>query len=116
MTFLEFATKYKIVSNKLVEQSKNIIRRVFPTYSSNSKSPTFWLYCKYQLLQYKPWTKKPENAWGNTKENGDVCISEWKSFSETEYAKIPNLNTYSPLTVLMIRAATAPNHPSEKNG
>ena len=87
MNFLEFATKYKIVSGKLVEQSKNIIPRVFPTYSTNSKSPTFWLYCKYQLLRYKPWTKKPENAWGNTKENEDVCISECNSFLETEYAK-----------------------------
>lgn len=95
MTFLEFATKFKIVSSKLVEQSKNIIRRVFPTYSSNSKSPTFWLYCKYQLLQYKLWTKKPKNAWGNTKENDDVCISEWKSFSEIEYPKmhVPDWHT-----------------------
>ena len=71
MNFLEFATKYKIVSGKLVEQSKNIIPRVFPTYSSNSKSPTFWLYCKYQLLRYKPWTKKPE-----TQRRMKMCVSQ----------------------------------------
>ena len=63
LSFLAFATKFRLVNNKLAPQSKNIVPRVFPIYSSNPKSPNFGLYCKYQLLRYKPWTIKEENAW-----------------------------------------------------
>ena len=85
--FLEFAMKYKLVNFKLVDQSKNIIPRVFPTYSSSPKSPNFGLYCKYQLLRYKPWSGKQDDAWGNKPDSDDVFISEWKIFLQTDYAQ-----------------------------
>ena len=52
MNFLEFATKYKLVSGKLVAQPKNLIPRVFPTYSSSIKSPNFGLM-NYSLVSGK---------------------------------------------------------------
>ena len=52
MNFLEFATKYKLVSGKLVTQPKNLIPRVFPTYSSSIKSPNFGLM-NYSLVSEK---------------------------------------------------------------
>ena len=52
MNFLEFATKYKLVSGKLVTQPKNLIPRVFPTYSSSIKSPNFGLM-NYSLVSGK---------------------------------------------------------------
>ena len=87
MNFLEFATKYKLVSGKLVTQPKNLIPRVFPTYSSSIKSPNFALYCKYQLLRYRPWKTTPQDAWGNKQENDELFISQWKTFLQSEYAQ-----------------------------
>ena len=87
MNFLEFATKYKLVSGKLVAQPKNLIPRVFPTYSSSIKSPNFGLYCKYQLLRYRPWKTTPQDAWGNKQENNELFISWWKTFLQSEYAQ-----------------------------
>ena len=87
MNFLEFATKYKLVSGKLVTQPKNLIPRVFPTYSSSIKSPNFGLYCKYQLLRYRPWKTTPQDAWGNKQENDELFISQWKTFLQSEYAQ-----------------------------
>ena len=52
--FVTFATKYKLVNSKLVAQPDNIMIRFFPVYSPNNKGPNFSLYCKYQLLRYKP--------------------------------------------------------------
>lgn len=53
MNFVQFATTFKVVNNRLTELPENIIPRIFPTYSPNPKGPNFALYCKYQLLRYK---------------------------------------------------------------
>ena len=79
--------KYRLVNGKLVDQPDNVVPRVYPTYSSNPKSTNFGLYCKYQLLRYKPWKNKQEDAWGNQEHNNDVFTSQWKSFLQTDYAK-----------------------------
>ena len=55
MNFVQFATTYKVVNNELTKLPENVIPRIFPTYSPNPKGPNFGLYCKYQLLRYKPW-------------------------------------------------------------
>lgn len=72
--------KYRLVNGKLVDQPDNVVPRVYPTYSSNPKSTNFGLYCKYQLLRYKPWKNKQEDAWGNQEHNNDVFTSQWKVF------------------------------------
>ena len=33
--------------------------------SPNPKGPNFSLYCKYQLLRYKPWRTIQNNAWSH---------------------------------------------------
>ena len=65
LNFISFATKYKCINKKLAAQAHNSVVRVFPVYSSNNKGPNFSLYCKYQLIRYKPWQATQENAWGN---------------------------------------------------
>ena len=52
LNFIQFATKFKGVRTKLTKKPK--FSKVFPTYSSNPGGPNFALYCKYQLLRYKP--------------------------------------------------------------
>ena len=61
--------------------------RVFPVYSSNNKGPKFPLYCKYQLLKYKPWQTTQENAWDNQPATNEIYITKWKEFLQTPYAK-----------------------------
>jgi hypothetical protein len=61
MNFVQFATTYKVVNNELTKLPENIIPRIFPTYSPNPKGPNVGLYCKYQLLRYKPWRTTQNN-------------------------------------------------------
>ena len=85
--FVTFASKYKLVNKKLTSQPQNTVPRVFPVFSSNPKGPNFGLYCKYQLLKYKPWQTTQENAWGDQQGSDDIYITSWKAFLQTQYAK-----------------------------
>ena len=87
LNFIDFATKYKIVNNKLSSQSENIVPRVYPVYSPNKNGQNFGLYCKYQLLRYKPWHTTQENAWGDQEGTDDIYINNWKEFLDTPYAE-----------------------------
>ena len=87
LNFIDFATKYKVVNKKLARQPDNIIPKVFPLYSSNPSEPNFGLYCRYQLLKYKPWKNTQENAWNDQPGSDEVYITSWKDFLETHYAK-----------------------------
>ena len=51
---LEFIEKYRLVKGKLVNQPSLIVSRVFPHYSPNPKGKFYSLFCKCQLLKYKP--------------------------------------------------------------
>ena len=87
LNFIDFASKYKLVNKKLITQPQNTIPRVFPVFSSNPKGPNFSLYCKYQLLRYKPWQATQENAWDNQPGSDKIYITSWKAFLQTKYAK-----------------------------
>lgn len=87
LNFVTFASKYKLVNKKLTSQPQNTVLRVFPVFSSNPKGPNFGLYCKYQLLRYKPWQTTQENAWGDQPGSDDIYITSWKAFLQTQYAK-----------------------------
>lgn len=79
MNFDQFVTKFKVENGKLTEHPQNGIPRIFPTYSSNPKGTTFPLYCKYQLLRYKPWLLSQNNAWND--------VTFWEQFLQTPYAQ-----------------------------
>ena len=87
LNFITFATKYKIVNNKVSNQSENVIPRTFPVFSSSSRGPNFGLYCKYQLLKYKPCHTTQDNAWNDQPGTDDIYINSWKTFLETPFAK-----------------------------
>ena len=86
MNFVQFATTYKVVNNELTKLPENIIPRIFPTYSPNPKGQNFGLYCKYQLLRYKPWRTTQNNAWGDQEPTDEVLIC-WHDFLQTPYAQ-----------------------------
>ena len=54
--------------------------RVFPVYSLNKKGPNSSLYCKYQLLTYKPWQTTQDNAWGDQPGNDEYMSQNGKNF------------------------------------
>ena len=87
LNFVSFASKYKLVNKKLTSQPQNTVPRVFPVFSSNPKGQNFGLYCKYQLLRYKPWQTTQENAWDDQPGSDDIYITSWKAFLQTQYAK-----------------------------
>ena len=87
MNFVQFATSFKLVSGKLEKLPDNMIPRIFPTYSCNPKGPNFALYCKYQLLRYKPWKINENNVWDSEEPTDETFISSWHDFLQTEYAQ-----------------------------
>ena len=94
MTFnlAEFVKTFKWNDNKLEKQGNNVVAKFFPQYSSNPKGENFGLYCKYQLLTYKPWHNSIDNAWDNAESIPSTFIMKWKHFLQTPYAEqhVPN--------------------------
>ena len=80
MNFVEFATTYKVSNNELTKLPENVISRIFPTYSPNPKGQNFGLYCKYQLLRYKPWKTIQNIAWSDQEETGEILINSRQEF------------------------------------
>ena len=80
------------MNNKLDKQSENVVPRIFPTYSPNPKGCHYPLYCKYQLLRFKPWKKNITNAWNGQQESDKGYKDAWHEFLNTDYAKchVPN--------------------------
>ena len=83
MNFVQFATTYKVVNNELTKLPENVVPRIFPTYSPNPKGTHFGLYCKYQLLRYKPWRTTQNNAWGDQEPDDEILINHWQEFLQT---------------------------------
>ena len=87
LNFVQFATKYKVVNSELTKLPENVVPRIFPTYSPNPKGPNFGLYCKYQLLRYKPWRTAQNNAWGDQEPTDEIFANHWQEFLQTPYAQ-----------------------------
>ena len=87
MNFDKFASKFKIAGNKLVKQDQSVIPKFYPKYSSNPEGGNYPMYCKYQLIRYKPWLSTIQDAWNNIPEQDTTYVQQWISFLKTEYAK-----------------------------
>ena len=87
LNFVQFATQFKAVNNKLTRLPDNVIPRIFPNYSCNPKGANFPQYCKYQLSRHKPWKITQENAWDNEESTDENIINKWREFLQTAYAK-----------------------------
>ena len=87
MNFIQFATSFKVHNEKLTRLPDNVVPHIFPTYSCNPKGPNLPLYCKYQLLRYKPWTVTQNNIWGDQEPSNDVFVCCWHEFLQTPYAQ-----------------------------
>ena len=92
LNVVNFATQFKVVNKKLQSQPKNAVARTFSNYLPNPKSKTYRMYCKYQLLKYKPCADSPNAAWRYLDPSDDNYISAWRDFLNSAYAKkyVPN--------------------------
>ena len=114
LNFLQFATKLKVVNGKLKKLPDNVIPKVFPNYSSNPRGPNFALFCKYQLLKYKPWQKTPNNAWGDTQLPDEMLINCWQQFLQTPYAQT-NVSHWLEKLESVVQSQIEPdNEPAEQ--
>ena len=86
MNLAQFANKYRVFKGQLVTLPDNIVPRIFPTYSPNPAGSNFVLYCKFQLLRYKPWKHSENNVWGEDPSD-EMLISAWHDFLQTPYAQ-----------------------------
>ena len=113
MNFVQFATTYKVVNNELTKLPENVIPRIFPTYSPNPKGSNFGLYCKYQLLRYKPWRATQNNAWGDQEPTDEVLINCWHEFLQTPYGQ-SNIPDWFDKLQAVIQSQEAEEEPSEE--
>eukprot|EP00794_Sanderia_malayensis_P018458 gene18459-20309_t len=97
MNLAQFAAKYKIYQNQLVTLPKNVVPRIFPTYSPNAAGANFPLYCKFQLLRYNPWTGSQNNAWGCDNPTEESFVNAWQEFLQTPYAQSNVLDWFDKL-------------------
>ena len=113
MNFVQFATTLKIVNGKLEKLPKNVIPRIFPTYSCNPKGPNFAKYCKYQLLRYNPWKINENNAWGTEVPNDETFITSWHNFLQTEYAQTNVPDWFDKLQNVILNQEIQDEQPTE---
>lgn len=115
MNFIQFATKFKVVRGKLTKMPENIIPKVFPTYSSNPRGPNFALYCKYQLLRYKPWLRTQSNAWGDVEATSEVLINCSQEFLQTPYGQNHVPQRLEKLEAIVLSQVEPDNDPFEQH-
>eukprot|EP00112_Aurelia_sp_Birch-Aquarium-sp1_P007931 Seg1866.4 transcript_id=Seg1866.4/GoldUCD/mRNA.D3Y31 product="hypothetical protein" protein_id=Seg1866.4/GoldUCD/D3Y31 len=87
MNFDQFATNHKIVNKKLALQNSNVVPKFYPNYPS-SPSDKYGMYCKYQLIRYRPWSTNIQDAWDNECAENATYIRKWTQFMATDYAKV----------------------------
>ena len=90
--FVQFASNYFKTKVGIAKRTSPIVLETFPNYSSNPKGPNYGLFCRYQLLRYKPWYNFVDDAWFSEEPSDSVYINQWNSFLKTADAKlfIPN--------------------------
>ena len=55
LNLVKFFKSYEVISSKVVWRKKLTVIRTTSIYGSSPISPNFGQYCKYQLIEYKPW-------------------------------------------------------------
>lgn len=90
--FVTFVSKFTFKYSKLQKRTKTVIVKTYPTYLSNPNNETYGLFCKYQLLKYKPWKDNANMAWDNLDKDDQTYITCWNQFLLTDDAKqlVPN--------------------------
>ena len=84
--FVKFASNYFKTKLGIAKRRTPVVLKTFPNYSSNPKNLNYGLFCRYQLLRYKPWNNSVNDAWCNEETSDAVFINHWHSFLQTNDA------------------------------
>lgn len=87
LNFVQFASSFCKGKTGITKRNASVVIKTYPNYSSNPKGPSYGLFCKYQLLKYKPWLYSLNNAWENQEDCDSVYIETWGTFLNTPQAK-----------------------------
>ena len=104
-------------ANGPIVSSGTVVPRIFPTYSPNPKGKKFnySLYCKFQLLRFKPWITNPINAWNGQQQSDKKYKDAWHDFLNTDYAKSHVLNwIYNLQNVIESNQETISEHDEQQ--
>lgn len=80
MSLNDFVCNINLMKNTIRPNPNDIVVRVLQQYSSNPNNPTYPLFCKFRLLQYKPWIERPEKVFQPYENNEIGWVSAWKDF------------------------------------
>lgn len=86
INLIEFVSTNTFHNGELKKRTTEVIVRTFPQYSSNPRGQHYGRYCKYQLIQYKPWSGSPANSWGDVSDTDSNCIAAYHNFLSTPAA------------------------------
>ena len=86
--FIGFTSNFIHKGSKLLKRTKPVIVKMYPYYSSNPKNPNYGLFCKYQLLKYKPWQQTPDYAWSNAEPCDETFKTCWMNFLCSDQGKV----------------------------
>lgn len=88
----EFFTAFETLGNipRKRNNIQNIVLRVLQHYSPNPNNATFPLYCKFRLIQYKPWRDRLDENLFNHGDNEVGWVRAWKEFIESDLGKVLN--------------------------
>ena len=78
--FVQFTSTYINKGSKLEKRKRPVIVKTYPNYSSNPQNQHYGLFCKYQLLKYKPWEHTPDDAWSNAEHCNETFKTCWMNF------------------------------------
>ena len=53
--FCKFVSTFSVKMSKLQRRKKEVVVKTYSNYTSNPENELYGLFCKYQLLKYKPW-------------------------------------------------------------
>ena len=114
MNFVQFARTYKVVNNELTKLPENVVPRILPTYSP--KGPSFGLYCKCQLLRYKPWGTTQNNAWGDQQPTDEILTNHWQEFFQTPCAQTNVPDWFDKLQTVIKSQQEPEDEPCDEQG
>lgn len=80
INFINFFSCYDTTKKTIVKRKSEIIVKTIPRYSSNPQSRNYGLFCKYQLIKYKPWQGTVTNCWNNEEESSSTFVFYWNAF------------------------------------
>ena len=91
---IDFVSNWKINAKdkKIQKRKKAVVVRTFPNYSPNPKNDSYPLFCKFQLIKYKPWNDSVDSLWEGLQATNETYCQKWKEFINSPLGRelVPN--------------------------